>query len=78
MTSSKKPENATIAQKKQEIVKKVDPVKKPAEPVKKELVMPSEPDLSEDDISALMTEAIEEKKQAKFAKMIDRGSAIAA
>ena len=75
MTSSKKPENVTIAQKKPEIVKKVDLVKKPAEPVKKE---PVEADLSDEDISSLMTEAIEEKKQAKFAKMIDRGSAIAA
>ena len=40
--------------------------------------MPNEPDLSEEDISTLMTQAIEEKKQEKFAKMIERGSAIAA
>lgn len=60
MTSSKKPENVTIAQKKPEIVvKKVEPVKKPAEPVKKE---PEEADVSDEDISTLMTQAIEEKK----------------
>ena len=34
--------------------------------------------LSEDDISNLMTEAIEQKKQEKFSKMIEKGSAIAA
>jgi len=42
-------------------VKKVEVVKKP-EPKKEEIVMPNEPDLSEEDISTLMTQAIEEKK----------------
>jgi hypothetical protein len=75
MTSSKVAKNETkVEVKKPEPVKKVE-VKKPEVP---KVVMPSEPDLSEEDISALMTQAIEEKKQEKFAKMIERGSAIAA
>ena len=75
LTSSKVAKNETKVEViKPEPEKKVE-VKKPEVP---KVVMPSEPDLSEEDISALMTQAIEEKKQEKFAKMIERGSAIAA
>ena len=76
LTSSKETKNQTkIDKKKIEPKKIVVEIKKPE--VKK-VEVPSEPDLSDEDVSALMTQAIEEKKQAKFAKMIDRGSAIAA
>ena len=76
MTSSKETKNQNkIEVKKIEPIQKVVQIKKPE--VKK-VEVPSEPDLSDEDVSALMTQAIEEKKQAKFAKMIDRGSAIAA
>ena len=76
LTSSKETKNQTkIEVKKIEPIQKVVQIKKPE--VKK-VEVPSEPDLSDEDVSALMTQAIEEKKQAKFAKMIDRGSAIAA
>ena len=37
-----------------------------------------DPDLSEADISSMMSEVIEQKKQEKFQKMIEKGSAIAA